>query len=98
MLYSTPFQAVINSVELYLNHDTLGKSFSLKIVQMFIAEPGLRSYPEIRCHSELQAPAGDSITYNHVRTYLDNFCRYQTQKMAQSGQYWDHALLLTGDT
>ena len=31
-------QAIINSVEMYLNHESLGTKFSLEIVELFLPE------------------------------------------------------------
>jgi len=69
--------AVINSVEMYLNHQSLGQNIQINIVQMFVGDESMQSF-------------GD------IRKYLDNFCKYQSQKRKNQNLYWDHALLLTG--
>ena len=42
------YQAVINSVELYLNHESLGQQLSINIVQIFNPEDNMETFPEIR--------------------------------------------------
>jgi len=74
--------AVVSSVQLYLNHDSLDQDFQLEIVHMEIAD---------------DKPSSDDLPGNgDIRQYLDLFCRYQRSKMISKGLAWDHAMLLTG--
>ena len=43
-----PSQAVINSVEMYLNHQSLGQKIKINIVQMFVGDESLQSFGDIR--------------------------------------------------
>jgi len=40
--------AVINSVEMYLNHQSLGQKIKINIVQMFVGDESLQSFGDIR--------------------------------------------------
>ena len=74
--------AIVSSVQLYLNHDSLDQDFQLEIVHMEIAD---------------DQPGSDDLPSNgDIRQYLDMFCRYQRNRMIAKSLSWDHAMLLTG--
>jgi len=74
--------AVVSSVQLYLNHDSLDQDFQLEIVHMEIADD--------------QVSSDDLQSNGDIRQYLDIFCRYQRNMMIKKKLSWDHAMLLTG--
>jgi len=73
--------AVVSSVQLYLNHDSLDQEFQLEIVHMEIVS---------------DEDTSDLPSNGDIRQYLDMFCKYQRSKMVADSLAWDHAMLLTG--
>lgn len=64
--------AVINSVELYLNHESLGQKLSINIVQIFTPEDDMETFPEIRryldyfCKYQSEKRLASSMNWDHA--------------------------------
>jgi len=57
-------EAMVSSVELYLNHESLGQSFAIEIVHLEVGASGLTGLAENQ----------------QIRSYLDAFCLWQRQR------------------
>jgi len=83
-------EVLVESVELQLNHRTLGQNFTIEIVHLEtgISLPGLEE--------EIDWRSRDLDVASLSELYLKTFCPWQSKQKIPGQRHWDYAVLLTG--
>merc|ERR1712107_785602 len=83
-------EVLVESVELQLNHRTLGQNFTIEIVHLEtgISLPGLEE--------EIDWRSRDLDVASLSELYLKTFCLWQSEQKIPGQRHWDYAVLLTG--
>ena len=97
-------EMLVDSVELQLNHHTLGQDFSIEIGEQRSQEEAAENAfvsGESKLYILHYLP--QSVHFEHgfsvpapQETYLEKFCLWQRKQKISCQCHWDYAVLLTG--